>query len=81
MAPSSTPLNPPKDTDASPPAARTAVTTAATAVSEETGCAASPFQAGVQPPPLSTNARLKKRAPDAFIASVMLCGWASSGMK
>src|SRR5690242_2227679 len=79
VAPSSTPLYPPNDTDTSPPAARTAFTTPVTVVSEDTLWFASPSHAGVQPPESSTNARLKLRAPEAFIASVMFCGWLSSG--
>ena len=81
MAPSSVPLYPPKETATSPPLARTALTTPVTVVSELTLCAASPSQAGVQPPESSTKARLKFLSPVALIASVMFCGLLSSGMK
>ena len=75
------PLYPPNDTATSPPAARTAPTTPVTVLSDATLWPASPSQAGVQPPESRTNARLKARAPEAVIASVMFCGWLSSGMK
>src|SRR5437762_5832154 len=81
VAPSSVPLYPPKETATSPPLARTALTTPVTVVSALTLRAASPSQAGVQPPESSTRARLKFLSPPALIASVMSCGLLSSGMK
>src|SRR5262249_13642477 len=80
-APSSAPLYPPKETATSPPLARTALTTPVTVESDATLCAASPPQAGVQPPESRTNARLKFFTPEALIAVVMSCGLFSSGMK
>ena len=80
VAPSSVPLYPPKDTDTSPPLARTALTTPVTVLSALTFRAGSPSHAGVQPPESRTKARLKSRSPEALMASVMFCGWLSSGM-
>ena len=59
--PSSVPLKPPNETPTSPPAWRVVVTMAATWVSVATG--AVPSHAGEQPPPDSTNAKMKFRSP------------------
>jgi hypothetical protein len=72
-------LKPPNETPTSPPACRTVLTIAATCVSDATG--AVPSHAGVQPPPESTNAKMKFFSPLPAITSAMLCGLLSSGMK
>src|SRR5213079_3796798 len=81
VAPSSTPLYPPKDTDTSPPLDRTVFTMPRTVVSPDTLWPLSPFQAGVQPPESSTNARLNALSPVASMAVPMFWGLLSSGMK
>src|SRR5262245_45188787 len=64
----------------SPPCARTALMTLATAVSEET--AAVPSQVGVQPPPLGARMKANSKAfwPVAAMTVVRLGGLLSSGM-
>src|SRR2546421_12986553 len=81
VAPSSTPLYPPKDTATLPTLDRRVFTMASTVVSPDTLWLLSPFHAGVQPAESITNARLNALSPVASMALPMSCGLLSSGMK